>query len=195
MFSQTEQNDVLGDFTSRLDKIGVEYMLTGSMALVHYAMPRTTVDIDIVVNILPGNVEKFIGEFQDDYYIPVEQAKKAVIERRMFNVLNNQTILKIDCVVLKETEYEQNAFSRRLRTNYSGDFEVWIISREDLILSKLNWAQRTKSERQLLDVASILRNGYQEDYVNQWARKLGVEELLKECFDLLNKHYDDGHDS
>jgi hypothetical protein len=195
LFSQTEQNDVLGDFTSRLDKIGVEYMLTGSMALVHYAMPRTTVDIDIVVNILPGNVEKFIGEFQDDYYIPVEQAKKAVIERRMFNVLNNQTILKIDCVVLKETEYEQNAFSRRLRTNYSGDFEVWIISREDLILSKLNWAQRTKSERQLLDVASILRNGYQEDYVNQWARKLGVEELLKECFDLLNKHYDDGHDS
>lgn len=170
-------------------------MLTGSMALVHYAMPRTTVDIDIVVNISLGSIEKFISEFQDDYYIPVEQARKAVAERKMFNMLNNQTIIKIDCVVLKETEYEQNAFSRRLRTNYSGDFEIWIISREDLILSKLNWAKRTKSERQLSDVASIVRNGYEEDYVNRWAKKLGVEELLKECFELLNKNYDDGHDS
>ena len=195
MIKQTEQTDVLGDFTSRLDKIGVEYMLTGSMALVHYAMPRTTVDIDVVVNILPETVEQFIGEFQDDYYIPVEQARKAVAERKMFNLLNHQTILKIDCVILKKTEYEQNAFARRLRVNYAGDFEVWIISREDLILSKLNWAKRTKSERQLLDVASVLRNGYDEDYVNLWAKKLGVEELLEECFKLLNANYDDRHNS
>lgn len=170
-------------------------MLTGSMALVHYAMPRTTVDIDVVVNILPETVEQFIGEFQDDYYIPVEQARKAVAERKMFNLLNHQTILKIDCVILKKTEYEQNAFARRLRVNYAGDFEVWIISREDLILSKLNWAKRTKSERQLLDVASVLRNGYDEDYVNLWAKKLGVEELLEECFKLLNANYDDRHNS
>ena len=195
MIEQTEQTDVLGDFTSRLDKIGVEYMLTGSMALAHYAMPRTTVDIDVVVNILPETVEQFIGEFQDDYYIRVERARKAVAERKMFNLLNHQTILKIDCVILKKTEYEQNAFARRLRVNYAGDFEVWIISREDLILSKLNWAKRTKSERQLLDVASILRNGYDEDYVNLWAKKLGVEELLEECFKLLNANYDDRHNS
>ena len=195
MIEQTEQTDVLGDFTSRLDKIGVEYMLTGSMALVHYAMPRTTVDIDVVVNILPETVEQFIGEFQDDYYIPVERARKAVAERKMFNLLNHQTILKIDCVILKKTEYEQNAFARRLRVNYAGDFEVWIISREDLILSKLNWAKRTKSERQLLDVASILRNGYDEDYVNLWVKKLCVEELLEECFKLLNANYDDRHNS
>lgn len=195
MIQQREQNDVLGDFTKRLDKIGIEYMLVGSMALVHYAMPRATVDIDVVVNILPEDIDKFIAEFETDYYIPTSRARQAVRQKKMFNLLNNQTILKIDCVVLKETEFDANAFSRRRKVDYAGDFDVWIISREDLILSKLNWAKNTKSERQMLDVASVIRNGYDKDYVEQWARKLGVEDLLRECFKLLDKNYDDRHDS
>jgi hypothetical protein len=191
VIKQTEQNDVLGDFTKRLDKIGVEYMLVGSMALVHYAMPRATVDIDIVVKVLPENIDKLIAEFEADYYIPVNRAKKAAQQKGMFNLLNNQAILKIDCVVLKENEFDSSAFSRRREVNYEGEFYVWIISREDLILSKLNWAKNTKSERQMLDVASIIRNGFDKEYVDDWARKLGVEKLLAECFELLDVHYDE----
>ena len=195
MNHKKEQNDVLGDFTKRLDKIGVEYMLTGSMALAHYAVPRMTVDIDIVVNILPENIDKFIAEFENDYYIPTGRARRAIEQKGMFNLLNNQTILKIDCVVLKENEFDKNAFSRRQKVDYAGDFDVWIISKEDLILSKLNWAKKSGSERQMLDVASIIRNGYDKNYVEKWAKKLGVDELLKECFELLDKNYDDRYDS
>ncbi len=124
MIEQREQNDVLGDFRKRLDKIGIEYMLVGWMALVHYAMPRATVDIGIVVDILPENVDKFIAEFGTDYYIPINRAKDSVRRKGMFNVLNNQTILKIDCVVLKESEFETNAFARRKSVDYAGDFDV-----------------------------------------------------------------------
>ena len=109
--------------------------------------------------------------------------------------LNIQTILKIDCVVLKDKEFEINAFARRQKIDYSGDFDVWIISREDLILSKLNWAKNTKSERQMQDVASVIRNGFDKEYVEDWAKKLGVKKLLDECFELLEKNYADGHDS
>lgn len=149
------------------------------MALVHYAMPRTTVDIDLVVNILPENLDQFIAEFKTDYYIPLASAQTAVRQKRMFNVLNEQTVFKIDCIVLKENEFEISAFARRKKVDYSGDFDVWIISKEDLILSKLNWARNTKSERQLLDVASIIRNGFDNDYVETWAKRLGVEKLLQ----------------
>ncbi len=195
VIQQREQNDVLGDFTKRLDKINIEYMLVGSMALVHYAMPRATVDIDIVVKILPENIDKFIAEFETDYYIPINRARQAARRKGMFNLLNNQTILKVDCVVLKETEFDVNAFSRRRKVDYAGDFDVWIISRDDLILSKLNWAKNTKSERQLLDVASVIRNGYDADYVEKWAKELGVEDLLRDCFEILERNYDDRYDS
>lgn len=192
---QSEQNDVLGDFTTRLDKIGIEYMLVGSMALVHYAMPRTTVDIDIVLNIQPDDVDSFIAEFSSDFYIPTNRARQAVNQKGMFNVLDNRTILKVDCVVLKDTEFELEAFSHRKLVNYAGDYDVWIISKEDLILSKLKWAKAGGSERQLLDVASILRNGYDEEYVEKWASKLGLVDLLNDSLVRIEQNYDDGHDS
>lgn len=195
MIRLEEQNDVLGDFTKRLEKINIEYMLTGSMALVHYAMPRTTVAIDLVIKILPENLDQFIAEFAADYYIPLNSAKDAVRRKKMFNVLNQETVFKIDCVILKDDKFAINAFSRRKKVDYSGDFDVWIISKEDLILSKLHWAKNTKSERQMRDVASIIRNGFDENYVEKWAEQLGVKELLQECFELLNKNYADGHDS
>ncbi len=195
MIEVREQNDVLGDFTKRLDEIGVEYMLVGSMALVHYAMPRATVDIDIVIKISTQDIDKFIRQFENDYYIPIAGTKRAIERKGMFSLLNNQAILKIDCVVLKEKKFEINAFSRRKKVDYDGDFDVWIITKEDLILSKLNWAKDTKSERQMLDVASIIRNGFDEEYVKYWAEILGVEKLLKECFELLEENYDEGHDS
>ena len=86
MIEPQEQNDVLGDFTKHLDKLGIEYMLVGSMALVHYATPRTTVDIDIVVNISPETIDKFIVEFEGDYHIPTNRARTAVWQKGMFNV-------------------------------------------------------------------------------------------------------------
>ena len=195
MIKQREQNDVLGDFTKRLEKIGIEYMLVGSMALVHYAMPRTTVDIDIVVKLLPESLDEFIREFEKDYYIPLQSAANAVREKRMFNVLNQETVIKIDCVILKADEFQQNIFSRREKVNYSGDFDVWIISKEDLILSKLLWAKKSDSERQMLDVASIIRNGFDEEYVDRWIEKLNLQEIFEQTRRLLKRNYDEGYDS
>lgn len=195
MISAQEQCDVLGDFTKRLDKIGIEYMLTGSMALVHYAMPRATVDIDIVINISPENLSSFIKEFENDYYIPKQSAENAVRDKGIFNLLNQETVIKIDCVILKNDEFSTVAFSRRKQINYSGDFSVWIISLEDLIISKLIWAKKSGSERQLLDVASIIRNGFDESYVDDWVAKLKLEEIFAESKRLLEQNYDAGHNS
>jgi hypothetical protein len=190
-----EQNGVLKICAERLEKLGINYMLTGSMALVHYAMPRTTTDIDVVIELSLPDAEKFIKEFENDFYVPQNRVKDAIYRNFMFNILNQETIIKIDCVMLKTDEFSQNAFARRQRVRYTEDFEVWIIGKEDLILSKMNWAKRSRSEMQMRDVASILRNGYDKDYVDFWAEKLGVEDILQECLQLIDKNYVDGHDS
>ena len=190
-----EQNDVLKDYAERLEKLGINYMLTGSMALVHYAVPRTTTDIDVVIELTTNDADKFIKEFEKDFYIPENRVKDAIYRKRMFNILNQQSIIKIDCVILKPDEFSHTAFSRRQRVNYTEDFEVWIIGKEDLIISKLNWAKTSRSEMQMRDVASILRNGFDETYVNFWAEKLGIQDILQDCLDLIDKNYADGYDS
>jgi hypothetical protein len=45
----TEELRVLCDIVTRLETAGIDYMLTGSVALNSYAQPRMTRDIDLVV--------------------------------------------------------------------------------------------------------------------------------------------------
>ena len=192
---QDEQNDVLRDCAEKLERLGIAYMLTGSMALAHYAIPRTTADIDIVIEISIADVDKLIREFEPDYYVPHGRIRDAIGRNKMFNILNQKTIIKVDCVVRKNEDFHRVAFSRRQRVNYTGDFDVWIIGKEDLILSKLNWAKNTGSEMQMRDVASILRNGFDNNYVESWAEKLGIKNLLNECLEMIGENYVEGYDS
>ncbi len=94
----------------------------------------------------------------------------------------------------KDGEFQKEAFSHRRKVNFSG-FEIWIISKDDLILSKLNWAKDSRSEMQMRDVASMIRNGYDENYVRTWAKKLQIEDILEDCITLLGQNYVDGYDS
>lgn len=181
-----DQNDLLFDFVSRLERIGVEYMLTGSMALAHYAVPRTTADIDIVIEIEPSQASMFEAEFGSDFYIPPTSMRNAIESRRMFNVLDQRTFLKIDCVVKKPDDFARTSFARRKRVFYAKSTELWIISKEDLMISKLCWAKESRSEKQMTDIASLLRNSYDSDYVKQWASKFDIVELLADCQKILD---------
>ncbi len=189
-----DQEAVLKDVTERFEKLEIAYMLSGSMAMVSYAMMRMTNDIDIVIEAKKEDAEKIIKEFEPDYYVPQNRVKDAISSRNMFNLLHQTKIVKIDCVLRKDDEFQKLAFSNRRKIRFT-DFDIWTISRDDLILSKLNWAKKSRSEMQLRDVANIIRNGYDKEYVKVWAEKLGVKDLLEESLKLLEINYVDGHDS
>ncbi len=179
-----DQERILKDCTERFDRLGIEYMLTGSMAMLHYAVGRMTRDIDIVIDISNRHTRVFIDEFEPDYYVPHNRVRDSISRKFMFNLLHQETVVKIDCVVRKDTEFQKKAFERRKNIEF-GDFNVWTITKEDLILSKLNWAKDTRSEMQMRDVTNMLRTEYDENYVNYWADKLNIEGLLGECLEML----------
>ena len=189
-----DQKSVLKDVIERFEKLEIPYMLSGSMAMISYAMMRMTNDIDIVIEAKSEDAEKIIKEFEADYYVPQNRVKDSIYRQSMFNLLHQTKIVKIDCVLRKDTEFQKLAFSNRRKIKFT-DFDVWTISRDDLILSKLHWAKKSRSEMQMRDVASIIRNGYGKEYVELWAEKLGVTDLLEECHKLLEINYVDGHDS
>jgi len=138
--------------------------------------------------------KELIKEFETDYYVPQGRVRDAISRKLMFNLLHSTKIVKVDCGLRKVNEFQKLAFSNRKKIPFAS-FDVWAISRDDLILSKLNWAKTSRSEMQMRDIASIIRNGYDKEYVNFWAEKLGTKDLLKDCIELLNKNYVDGYDS
>jgi hypothetical protein len=172
--------EVLKDVCSRLEREGIGYMLTGSMAMNYYAQPRMTRDIDIVVALNPADTDKVVSLFEPDYYVPHGAVRRAVRERGMFNLLHLDSAVKVDLVVRKDEPYRQQEFQRRAQIELPG-FSVWIVSKEDLILSKLAWAKDSHSELQMRDVRNLLATGVDSGYLRQWAPDLEVTEALEEC--------------
>jgi hypothetical protein len=93
-----------------------------------------------------------------------------------------ESIVKVDFIVRKSDAYRQAEFSRRVLLELPG-FRLWVVSREDLILSKLVWAKDSGSELQLRDVKNLLAGDTDRTYLDEWAGRLTVTALLKECLD------------
>ena len=66
------------------------------------------------------DVEKFVKAFQADFYCYEPTIKQEVSRQGMFNLIDNQTSLKVDFIVCKETLYRQTEFERRKKTNLAG---------------------------------------------------------------------------
>jgi hypothetical protein len=171
--------DVLRDVSQRLESAGISFMLTGSVAMNYYSQPRMTRDIDLVVSLNEGQTEEFFRLFEGAYYFDRQIVAQAISRHSMFNLIHNDAVIKVDCVVLKTDAYRQEEFARRKQINL-GDFETWIVSREDLVLSKLFWARDSKSEMQLRDVRNLLSTDCDMEYLRSRAKKLNVDELLEE---------------
>ena len=175
----TSELDVLRLVSQRLDARGIAYMLTGSFALAYYATPRMTRDLDLVVALVEKDIEPLVAAFSADFYVDPATARVAVTTQRLFNLLHLESGIKVDLIVRKDSEYRQLEFSRRARVAFAG-VETWIASREDLVLSKLVWAQATGSELQRRDVRALLGGLLDRAYLDTWARHLGVQPLLDE---------------
>jgi len=174
----TSELDVLKIVSQRLDAAGVAYMLTGSFAMAYYTTPRKTRDLDIVVLLPAKDVTALATQFSKDFNADVEAVRNASRSEGFFNVMHLASATKVNFIVCKSAEYRRAELERRRRVNLGGA-ECWIVSREDLILSKLVWARETGSEQQQRDVRALLDDTVDWRYLQRWARELGVEDGLK----------------
>ncbi|MCF7911907.1 MAG: hypothetical protein K9M99_05230 [Candidatus Cloacimonetes bacterium] len=165
--------EILADVVKRLDQAGIKYMLTGSMAMNYYAVPRMTRDIDMIIEMQIEDIPGIFALFKDDYYISEEGIKDALIHNTAFNIINYKSIIKIDFIVRKKTEYRMTEFKRRKIVKIDG-FEVFIVSIEDLIISKMLWAKGSNSEAQWSDVENLMNQEIDKEYLEFWKSKLGI---------------------
>jgi hypothetical protein len=172
--------DVIRDIAGKLASVGIDYMLTGSLAMNYYAQPRMTRDIDIVVALEANDTDTITRLFNLDYYVAREAVSEAIAHQSIFNLIHQESVIKVDCIVRKDSDYRRLEFERR-RAVLIRDFTIWIVSKEDLIISKLYWAQDSHSELQLRDVKNLLATGYDDHYLEKWTQALGLDSLRQEC--------------
>jgi hypothetical protein len=170
--------DILKDVTSKFDKLGIQYMLTGSLAMSYYVQPRMTRDIDLVVEIYPGMIESIEQIFNTDYYLSIDSIKDAVKNEFIFNLIHNKSSIKVDCIVRKNDTYRKIEFERRKKIQLAGT-NIFIVSKEDLVISKLFWIKESNSELQKSDVKNLLISGFNKEYLLNWVEKLNLLKIFE----------------
>jgi len=164
----------------RLDKAGIPYMVSGGIAVSYWGFPRTTHDIDIVIEAKKEDKDKIVDLFKKDFYISPEATEDAIRTRFTFNIIHNKSGLKVDFWLIKKDSFGESEFKRRLKKKMFGE-EIFIISPEDLILSKLLGYKETQSDRRLEDAKSILKTSKVDlNYIKTWAKKQSTIKILEE---------------
>jgi hypothetical protein len=171
--------DLLARTIEQLDRARVPYMVTGSFASAFHGEPRATRDLDIVIDPTTDGLARLVeGLLAEGWYVDRDVALGALRDRTQFNAIGPDAT-KVDFIVRKNRPFSQAEFARRQRVTLLG-VEGDIVSVEDLILAKLEWAAASGSERQLRDVAGMIAIGagsIDRDYVSIWADRLGVMDV------------------
>lgn len=159
-------------------------IVTGSFAANYYAVPRMTRDIDLVVELSSEDADRFCALFESDFYLDRGAVRAAIASRGVFNLIHLVHVVKVDCIVRKDSEYRRTEFARQRRGAIEGHELAWVAP-EDLIISKLDWMRETRSEVQLGDVRNLLRSvpDLDKHYLERWLSRLGLDALYREALD------------
>lgn len=173
---------------ARLEELGISTLLVGSMGTSYFGLPRATIDSDVVADLHEDQVQGLVGALREEFYVDEEMVRWALEHRSMFNLVHFETSFKVDVYILGSTDFDRAEFARRVRVDFGEAGEADVATPEDLVLSKLRWYRMGNeiSERQWSDVLGVFRvRGESLDwsYLREWARRLGVADLLEKALD------------
>jgi hypothetical protein len=162
-----------------LERSGIPYMVTGSLASSYHGEPRATRDADIVIDPSREALDQLTAGLQGiGFYVDRDVAREALADRSQFNAIGTDAS-KVDFMIRRDRPFSVEEFRRRQQADLLGT-PGFVATAEDVILAKLEWANATGSDRQLDDVAGILAIASELDlsYIDRWAATLGLEDAL-----------------
>lgn len=138
---QNEPVEVTLKVTSILERLGVPYLIGGSLASTLYGMVRTTQDSDIVADMRLEHLAPFVAALQDEFYVDDEMIAEAIQRRSSFNIIHRESMFKVDVFIPSLRPFLQAQLARAQRQTFTFKTEVSakFASPEDTILSKLEW--------------------------------------------------------
>lgn len=162
-----------------VDEVGIPYMLTGSLASAYYGEPRATRDIDFVIVVSDVDLDRLVRRIDEaGFYVSRDAAREAHQERSQFNAVDPESGWKVDWIIRKDRAFSRREFERRRRVEFL-ELELPIVTAEDLIVAKLEWAEKGGSELQIRDsLAILLQQGTDLDreHIERWVYDLGLED-------------------
>jgi hypothetical protein len=168
-------------FARPLNRAGIRYVVTGSVAATFYGEPRLTHDVDLVAFLGAADIRSLAEAFPPaDFYLPPPEviATEAQREQRgHFNIIHLETGFKADFYLAGRDDLNAWAFrcSRPVRFR---EETIVLAPPEYVIVRKLEYYREGGSEKHLRDIRGMLAvsgGGLDWPSLKQWVEQRGVE--------------------
>ncbi|HXD09755.1 MAG TPA: hypothetical protein VN653_06800 [Anaerolineales bacterium] len=186
---QNEPVEVTLKVTDILEKLGIPYLIGGSLASTLYGMVRTTQDSDVIAEMRLEHRQPFVAALQDEFYVDDKMIAESIQSNSSFNIIHRETMFKVDVFIPRPRPFLQSQLARAQKQTFSLDTEIsaYFASPEDTILAKLEWYRMggEVSDRQWRDTpvgVGVLKTRAGEldlAYLKKWAVDLKVTDLLE----------------
>ncbi len=176
---ESEFEQVLAATCAVLREAGVPHCVGGSVASSRHGVYRSTLDLDLVVDLDESAANAFCTRLAPDYYVSEPAVIDAVRRGASFNLIHLKTGIKVDCFVVGGSPFRRSQCER----SQPDERGIRYLSPEDSILTKLCWFREggETSERQWKDLLGVMRaqrDRLDDADLDSWASRLGVEDLL-----------------
>jgi hypothetical protein len=168
-------------FVSPLNRAGIRYVVSGSVAAIFYGEPRLTHDVDFVVFLNPNDIQRLVEVFPaNDFYLPPVETMLAETAREQnghFNLIHRDTGFKADLYPTGKDELNAWAFRGKRAVEFEGE-RVMLASPEYVIVRKLEYYREGHAEKHLRDIRAMLAvSGEQLDRpaLNEWIQRRGLQ--------------------
>jgi hypothetical protein len=168
-------------FVRPLNRLGIRYLVSGSVASILYGEPRLTHNFDFVVFLRERDITGLSEAFPSpDFYVPpasVILEETARQRKGHFNLVHIDTGFKADFYTAGRDEFHGWAFRNARTLAYQGE-PITVAPPEYVIVRKLEYYREGGSEKHLRDVRSMIAvSGEHLDRpaLQDWIGRCGVE--------------------
>jgi hypothetical protein len=177
---------VVARIVQAFDELGIQYLVGGSLASSVYGVPRATQGVDLVADLKLSDADRLQQLLSGEFYVDAEMIRRSVRTQGSFNVIHLATMFKADVFIMRRDAWSLDEMKRARLEDLAGPdgpLTVRFASPEDTLLHKLVWyrAGEEVSDRQWSDILGVLKiqgRDLDDDYLDKWAPKLDVADLL-----------------
>ena len=183
---------LLAPVVEPLERLGLPYCITGSVAASVYGEPRLTADIDVVLLLASADVAALKSAFPEaEYYVPPEETLHLEIARRArgaFNLIHHATQFKADIYLASRDPLHVWALEHRRRIDLDGG-GAWIAPPEYVILRKLEYLREGGQDKHVRDIRFMLAaTDVDESFIEAEVARLGLQVEWGQCRDASGRH-------
>ena len=175
----------LAPFLEPLERLGLPYCVTGSVAASVYGEPRLTADIDVVLLLKTEDVAALKAAFpESDYTVPPEETVLGEISRGArgsFNLIHHATQFKADLYLASRDPLHVWALANRRRIDLDWG-KAWLAPPEYVILRKLEFLKEGGQDKHVRDIRFILAATTLDfEFLEHEVARLSLEAEWRRC--------------